>query len=83
MFARKSHVRRQNRHTGAFFSSGHPQKCDPALAQDIVIKYKLSLFVCHTEAHMERQQMLLAGVTVPGGRCVLPFAEALSPRGLG
>jgi len=44
------------------FSS--PQERDAAFSQDVVIKYQFSRPVRHTDAHVEWQQMLLAGVTV-------------------
>jgi hypothetical protein len=53
-----------------FFPS--PQECDTALAEDLIVEYQFGRLVCHAEIYMERQQMLLTGVTVACGRPFLP-----------
>ena len=60
-----------------------PQKRNPALAQDVVIKDQFGRLVRHTKTHVERQQMLLPGVTVACGRRFLPLDQALFTLGLG
>ena len=60
-----------------------PQKCNTALAQDLVIEDQSGRLIRHAKTHVQGQQMLLTRVAVACGRRLLPFDQALFTLGVG